>query len=127
VKQLQPPDSHCTAAANLRFALLLPAALALSLIGLLTGCRTAVPCPPEGVVSSERTVRLTGKEVAVDFYLPQGLERAPVVGVAHGFSRSRLNMAGWGGLLASNGFIAAIPNLPALANCPSGQLRIHGA
>lgn len=56
---------------------------------------------------------LTGKEVAVDFYLPQGLKRAPVVVVAHGFSRSRLNMAGWGGLLASNGFIVAIPDLPA--------------
>jgi dienelactone hydrolase len=55
----------------------------------------------------------SGKEVAVDFYLPQGLKKAPVVVVAHGFSRSRLNMAGWGGLLASNGFITAIPDLPA--------------
>lgn len=85
----------------------------LSLIGLLTGCRTAAPRTPEGVVKSELKVKLTGKEVAVDFYLPQGLKQAPVVVVAHGFSRSRLNMAGWGGLLASNGFIVAIPDLPA--------------
>jgi pimeloyl-ACP methyl ester carboxylesterase len=59
---------------------------------------------------------LTSKEVAVDFYLPQGLKKAPVVVVAHGFSRSRRNMAGWGTLLASNGFIAAIPDLPAWAD-----------
>lgn len=83
----------------------------LSLIGLFTGCRTAVPRPPDGVVKSELKVKLTAKEVPVDFYLPQGLRTAPVV--AHGFSRSRLNMAGWGGLLASNGFIVAIPDLPA--------------
>ncbi len=67
-------------------------------------------------MKSERTIRLTGKEVAVDFYLPQGLKKAPVVVVAHGFSRSRRNMAGWGTLLASNGFIAAIPDLPAWAD-----------
>jgi len=67
-------------------------------------------------VKSELKVKLTGKEVAVDFYLPQGFKQAPVVVVAHGFSRSRLNMAGWGGLLASNGFITAIPDLPAWSN-----------
>lgn len=61
-------------------------------------------------------MRLTGKEVTVDFYLPLGLKKAPVVVVAHGFSRSRRNMAGWGTLLASNGFIAAIPDLPAWAD-----------
>jgi dienelactone hydrolase len=85
----------------------------LSLIGLFTGCRTADPRRPEGVLKSELKVKLTGKEVTVDFHLPQGLKQAPVVVVAHGFSRSRLNMAGWGGLLASNGFIVAIPDLPA--------------
>jgi pimeloyl-ACP methyl ester carboxylesterase len=85
----------------------------MGLIGLSTGCRAPAPNPPEGVLKFEREVKLTGKEVAVDFYLPQGLKKAPVVVVAHGFSRSRLNMAGWGGLLASNGFITAIPDLPA--------------
>jgi pimeloyl-ACP methyl ester carboxylesterase len=110
---LQPPDSHCLPATDRRFARLLAAILVLILIGLLTGCRTVVPRTPEGVVKSELKVKLTGKEVAVDFYLPQGLKQAPVVVVAHGFSRSRINMAGWGGLLASNGFIVAIPDLPA--------------
>jgi dienelactone hydrolase len=114
VSELQPPDSHPIATADRRFALLLLSTVLLAgLMGLLTGCRTTVPRTPDEVVKSERTVRLTGKEVAVDFYLPQGLKQAPVVVVAHGFSRSRMNMAGWGGLLASNGIIVAIPDLPA--------------
>jgi len=116
VKQLQRPCSHSLPAANLQFAVLLPAFLMLSLFGSFSGCRTAVPRTREGVVKSELKVKLTGKEVAVDFYLPQGFKQAPVVVVAHGFSRSRLNMAGWGGLLASNGFITAIPDLPAWSN-----------
>ena len=82
----------------------------------MTGCRLPNPMKPAGVLKSERTIRLTGKDVAVDFYLPQGLKKAPVVVVAHGFSRSRRNMAGWGTLLASNGFIVAIPDLPAWAD-----------
>ncbi len=113
VLPLQPPDSHCLPAADRGCSRLLAAILVLILIGLFTGCRTTVPRTPEGVVKSEQKVKLTGKEVAVDFYLPQGLKQAPVVVVAHGFSRSRMNMAGWGGLLASNGFIVAIPDLPA--------------
>jgi len=106
-------DRHHLQVAKLGFARPLTVIFILSLIGLLTGCRTAAPRTPEGVVKSEQKVTLTGKEVAVDFYLPQGLKQAPAVVVAHGFSRSRLNMAGWGGLLASNGFIVAIPDLPA--------------
>lgn len=52
----------------------------------------------------------------MDFYLPEGLKTAPIVIIAHGFTRSRLNMAGWGSLLASNGFMVAIPDLPAFAD-----------
>jgi hypothetical protein len=88
----------------------------MGLVPLLTGCCAPASRTPEGVVKSEQKVKLAGKEVAVDFYLPRGLRKAPVVVVAHGFSRSRLNMAGWGSLLASNGIIAAIPDLPAWAD-----------
>jgi hypothetical protein len=122
---LQRPRSDSLPAANLQFALLLPTFLMLSLFGFFTGCRTAVPRTPEGVVKSELKVKLTGKEVAVDFYLPQGLKKAPVAVVAHGFSRSRLNMAGWGGLLASNGFIVAIPDLPAWSDHERNSLAIR--
>jgi hypothetical protein len=101
------------------------AVLLLGLIGLFTGCRTAVPRTPEGDVKSQLKVKLTGKEVAVDLYLPQGLKKAPVVVVAHGFSRSRSNMAGWGGLLASNGFIAAIPDLPSWSDHERNSVAIR--
>jgi dienelactone hydrolase len=97
---------------NLRLALLLSALLWMGLIWLSTGCRTPASGTPEGVLKSELKVKLTGKEVSVDFYLPRDVKKAPVVVVAHGFTHSRLNMAGWGGLLASNGFITAIPDLP---------------
>lgn len=96
---------------HLRLALLL-----LIVIKPFTSRRSPDLSPPAGVLKSELKVKLTGKEVLVDFYLPRGVQKAPVVVVAHGFSRSRLNMAGWGGLLASNGFIAAIPDLPAWAD-----------
>ncbi len=88
----------------------------MGLAGLFTGCRSSDLKTPEGIVKSEQRIKLTGKEVAVDFYLPLGVKKAPVVVVAHGFSRSRSNMAGWGGVLASNGFIAVIPDLPAWAD-----------
>ncbi len=88
----------------------------MGLVGLLTGCGSPDLKTPVGIVKSEQRIKLTGKEVAVDFYLPLGVKKAPVVVVAHGFSRSRSNMAGWGSLLASNGFIALIPDLPAWAD-----------
>jgi dienelactone hydrolase len=101
---------------HLRFALPLSAFLLMGLIGLFTGCRSPALSTPEGVLKSELKVKLTGKEVSVDFYLPRDVKKAPVVVVAHGFTHSRLNMAGWGGLLASNGFITAIPDLPEWAD-----------
>lgn len=52
----------------------------------------------------------------MDIYVPVGVKQAPAVVVAHGFSRSRVNMAGWGRLLASNGFIVGVPDLPAWAD-----------
>ena len=88
----------------------------MGFVGLFTACRSPGIKTPEGIVKSEQRIKLTGKEVAVDFYLPLGVKKAPVVVVAHGFSRSRSNMAGWGSLLASNGFIAVIPDLPAWAD-----------
>jgi dienelactone hydrolase len=65
------------------------------------------------VASFSRSLTLAGKHVEVDFYLPRGAKEAPTAVVAHGFSRSRHNMAGWGELLAANGFIVAVPDLPA--------------
>lgn len=68
---------------------------------------------PEGVSKRTEELSLAGKVVAVDFYLPVGPGPAPVVVVAHGFSRNRKTMAGWGGRLAREGFITVVPDLPA--------------
>jgi dienelactone hydrolase len=85
---------------------------AFSGIALRFSCRTA-PLPlPDGVTLRTERVELTGKNVAVDLYPPPSTNPTPVVVVAHGFTRSHKNMAGWGGLLAANGFIAAVPDLP---------------
>ncbi len=83
---------------------------------LCCSCRTPPAVTAKRASTLSRQVSLTGKSVPVDLYLPDGVQTAPVVVIAHGFSRSRLNMAGWGGILASNGFIVAIPNLPALTD-----------
>jgi dienelactone hydrolase len=95
---------------------LLVGVLASWLVVLCCSCRTHSAATPKRASTLSRQVSLTGKAVPVDFYLPNGVSNAPVVVVAHGFTRSRLNMAGWGGLLASNGFIVAVPDLPALAD-----------
>jgi dienelactone hydrolase len=68
------------------------------------------------VSTLSRTLTLAGARVEVDFYLPPGVKQAPIAVVAHGFSRSRRNMAGWGELLAAHGFIVAVPDLPAWSN-----------
>ncbi|MCF7787649.1 MAG: hypothetical protein K9N47_16080 [Prosthecobacter sp.] len=98
---------------HLRFPVLAFAALII-----VAGCANRVPSlpVPKGVVKRTEKLVLQGREVPVDFYLPQNVGNAPVVIVAHGFTRHRRVMAGWGNLLAQNGMIAVVPNLPFLAN-----------
>jgi dienelactone hydrolase len=71
---------------------------------------------PAGVTKRTQTVALTGQPVKVDFYLPSASGPAPLVVIAHGFSRNRRTMAGWGGLLAAHGFLAVVPDMPTLAD-----------
>ncbi len=94
------------------------ASLALiALAGLLAlASQTPEPPLPDGVVKQAARVLLTGRAVTVDIYARHGATNAPVVIVAHGFSRGRRHMAGWGGMLASGGFIAAIPDQPTWAD-----------
>lgn len=77
-----------------------------------------IPRPPLPLGVSKRTeeITLTGQTVAVDFYLSSRSGPAPVVVIAHGFSRNRKTMAGWGGMLAKEGFLAVVPDLPAWAD-----------
>lgn len=67
---------------------------------------------PEGVEKRSQRLVLAGESVKVDLYLPRASNSAPVVVIAHGFSRNRKTMAGWGGLLAQQGFISIAPDLP---------------
>ena len=81
--------------------------------GSLLAADPASAAATNHVATFSRTLTLAGKQVEVDFYLPRGAKKAPAAVVAHGFSRSRHNMAGWGELLAANGFIVAVPDMPA--------------
>lgn len=94
---------------HLRFPVLAFAALII-----VASCANRIPTlpVPQGVVKRTEKLVLQGREVPVDFYLPQNVGKAPVVIVAHGFTRNRRVMAGWGNLLAQNGMIAVVPNLP---------------
>jgi len=58
-------------------------------------------------------VKLAAGAADVDLFWPETAEPAPLVIVAHGFARRRHNMAGWGQHLAREGFVAAVPDLPA--------------
>ena len=59
-----------------------------------------------------RTKTLAGKVVGFNLYIPQVKTPMPVVVLGHGFARSRVQMSGWGKLLASRGYVAAAPNFP---------------
>jgi len=93
---------------------------ALLLLAIASCAALRVPTLPLSGEVELRSFRvsLTGKTVTVDCYLPRRTEVAPVVVVAHGFSRNRRTMAGWGALLAGAGFIAVVPDLPAWSDHP---------
>ena len=63
------------------------------------------------VLRDQRAATDSG-DVTFDVYLPAHSQPAPLVVVAHGFSRDRSNMAGWGERLACEGLVAAVPTLP---------------
>jgi dienelactone hydrolase len=69
-----------------------------------------------GVTIERREASLPSGRVVFDLYRPAGVGPHPLVIVAHGFTRSRANMAGWGRHLAGQGFLAAVPSLPAWAD-----------
>ena len=68
-----------------------------------------------GAGSRFETIRvaLPAGAAAVDVYWPISASPAPLVIVAHGFSRCRHNMSGWGRHLSDEGLVVAVPDLPA--------------
>ncbi len=101
--------------------------LALTGLIIVASCANRAPSlpVPKSVVKHTEKLVLQGHEVPVDFYLPQNVGKAPVVVVAHGFTRSRRVMAGWGNLLAQNGMIAVVPNLPFITRHTRNARAIH--
>ena len=98
---------------------ILPPSLRLLLTGcalLLASCAVLEPLPdlPEDRVTL--TVTLPAGWAEVDVYRPPDAEPAPMLIIAHGFSRGRHNMAGWGRYLADAGVITVVPDLPAWAD-----------
>jgi alpha-beta hydrolase superfamily lysophospholipase len=95
-------------------------------IALVQGDVTARPGSPRpGVVEETFSLTLDGSPEAVDIYRPAtGVPRAVVI-LAHGFTRSRLNLAELGRDLAASGFTAVVPNLPYLVD-HTGNGRVLG-
>ncbi len=93
-------------------------ALLMTALLLGAGCLNRVPPmqAPPGVIRRTEPIMLQGERVPVDLFLPASAAKAPVVIVAHGFTRHRRVMSGWGVRIAENGMIAAVPNLPSFAN-----------
>ena len=58
-------------------------------------------------------LKLAAGTAYVDVNLPVTSQRAPLVIVAHGFCRDRRSMSDWGRHLATEGFVAVVPDLPA--------------
>jgi pimeloyl-ACP methyl ester carboxylesterase len=69
-----------------------------------------------GVQVCAPIVRLQGRMVRVDLYLPEDARGAPVAILAHGFTREPKYFRAWGQVLAENGIVTAIPNLPFFAD-----------
>ena len=57
-------------------------------------------------------VKLSARAASVDIFWPDTTAPAPLVIVAHGFSRRRYNMYAWGQHLAKEGFVTVVPDLP---------------
>ena len=76
---------------------------------------TAAPAQPSAASPAWQTLRVKLDAGATDvaIFWPEDAAPAPLVIVAHGFARRRHNMAGWGQHLAQEGFVAAVPDLPA--------------
>lgn len=94
---------------------ILIALLLLAVFGHFARQTEVLPLSP-GVKKEHITLELSGQTVSVTLYHPAKDENAPLVVVAHGFTRSKRYMAGWGGHLAAEGFLAVVPTQPGFAD-----------
>ena len=103
---------------------------ALLLVSLLTGCagtRNPQSGSSRAITVSTEDLDLQSGPVRFDLYRSanRSTAPAPLVVVAHGLWRDRTHMAGWGELLAQQGFIVAVPNMPTLSDYPRNAIAIN--
>lgn len=81
---------------------------------------------PDGVVKQIRCLDAGGERIEADFYFRTGVDPRPLAVVSHGFLANRARMAHWGVTLAREGFVVAVPTLPALADTRRNVNAIQG-
>lgn len=99
--------------------------LLLAIAVLASGC-VSKPELPDGVFRETLPVRIGREDVAVDFYRRAGNLPGPMAVIVHGFLADKERMAHWGMLLAREGFVAAVPTNPTLANDRRNTAAIVG-
>jgi dienelactone hydrolase len=104
--------------------------LLVLLLFFLTACAAPHTTPVPTLTTAapfqvqELETTLPAGTVKFDLYLPASTQPAPLIVVAHGFLRTKTNMAGWGQMLATEGFVAAVPTLPAWSDHPRNARAI---
>ena len=95
------------------------AAIVMAVLALfVVSCASIDPSAATNVTRETIHVQLPAGAADVDVYWPRTAAQAPMVIVAHGFSRHRHHMSGWGQHLANEGFVAVVPDLPTLSDHP---------
>jgi poly(3-hydroxybutyrate) depolymerase len=90
------------------------AAMVMVLLAIgIVSCTATHPYTTSNVSRETIRVQLPAGDADVDVYWPDPPEPSPLVIIAHGYSRHRHNMSGWGQHLAGEGFMAVVPDLPA--------------
>ena len=109
---------------RLLIRLLLPVAAVMALT--VCASRTVAPPLPAGVTQTQATESFDSQNVSALFFKPKLDANAPLVVVAHGFTRSQRYMAGWGSHLADQGFLVIVPTQPKLADHEANGRVIAG-
>ncbi len=99
---------------------------------LTQGCASG-PAPQANALAGNTVpTKVSGKaslkegNIPYDLYLPAGNKQAPVILVAHGFTRRSGHMVGWGKRLSEEGYVVIIPQLPSIFDNMENARVING-
>ncbi|HNS33071.1 MAG TPA: hypothetical protein PKN36_08885 [bacterium] len=99
--------------------------IAIIIAAIFTGC-AGTDFSRELIFPVTVRVELAEEIFDCDIYIPDSEEKAPLVILTHGFSRSKSNMSGWGTYLSGNGFAAVVPDLPGGSDHQRNGRAING-